>query len=123
MQQLNLVAQQFRDTEIIHISGVIDTGNFNQLSTLLGKQLQACRHGGATPQVILECGHLQHISSGTLKAILDFAHLARDLGGDIKCARLAPTIEQIVNLIANGDPLDCYPDVSYALDAFHGVTA
>jgi len=53
-----------------------------------------------------------------VRALLDLAHVARSHGGDVKCARLAPTIEQIINLIANGDPLDCHPDVTNALDAF-----
>jgi len=125
MHQLHLATQHLRDTEIIHLSGGIDDTNFASLAAVLAAHLRVCRQNGATPQIILDCAEVNYIGGSELNALHDLAHIARSHGGDIKYARLAPTIEQIANLIANGDPLDCHPDVPNALDSFHSsrVTA
>jgi len=121
MHQLHIVAQRIRDIEIIHLAGSLDGGNFANLAGLLTNHLRTFQQNGAIPQLVLECSEITYIGSTELKALLDFAHIARSHGGDVKCARLAPTIEQVINLIANGDPFDCYSDVPTALAAFREV--
>ena len=119
MHQLHLLTRRLREIEIVHITGGLDENNFPQLAGLLATELRQCQQTGALPQIVLECREVNYIGSVELKALLDLAHIARSHGGDIKCARLAPTIEQVANLIANGDPLECHPDVNAALDGFH----
>ncbi|MEI6084542.1 MAG: STAS domain-containing protein [Verrucomicrobiota bacterium] len=118
MHQLHLVTQHLRGTEVVHVAGGLDDNNFANLAGLLTAHLRTCRQAGALPQIVLECSEVNYIGSVELRALLDLAHIARSHGGDLKCARLAPTIEQVANLVANGDPLDCYADVTTALDAF-----
>jgi anti-anti-sigma factor len=125
MHQVHIVTRQLRDIEIIHIAGGLDDTNFANLAGLLNTHLRTCRQNGAQPRLILDCAEVSYIGSVELNALLELAQLARAHGGDIKCAQLAPTIEQVANLIASGDPLECHPAVSSALDAFHSsrVTA
>lgn len=120
MHQLHIQTQKLRDAEIVHLIGAIESTNFSSLFTVLNELLKQ-----SMPHVVLECSQINYVGSAELKELLDLAHIARARGGDIKCARLAPTIEQVATLIANGDPLECFPDVSYALASFHsaGVAA
>src|SRR5262245_48193108 len=123
MHQAHVATQHLPDVEIIHLSGGLDDANYANLAGVLSTQLRTCRQNGATPQIILACAEVNYIGSSELRALLDLAQIARALDGDIKVARLAPTIEQVANLVANGDPLDCHPDVNTALDAFQRVAA
>ena len=115
MHQLQIQTQQLPDTEIVHLIGAIESHSFPSLFAMLNELLER-----PVPQVVLECARINYVGSAELKELLDLAHIARARGGDIKCARLAPTIEQVATLIANGDPLECFPDVSFALAAFRG---
>lgn len=119
MHQLHLITRRLDDVKIIHVEGGLDDANYANLASLLNAHLRTCQQSGMLPQVVLECHAVNYIGSLELNALLELAQLARAHGGDIKCAQLAPTIEQVANLIANGDPLDCHPTVSAALDAFH----
>ena len=115
MHQLHIQSEQLPGTEVVHLIGAIESSSFPSIFSLLHELLKR-----QSPQVILECSRINYFASAELKEVLDLAHIARARGGDIKCAGLAPTIEQVATLIANGDPLECYADVSYALAAFHG---
>ncbi|MCG3146648.1 MAG: hypothetical protein PCFJNLEI_00082 [Verrucomicrobiae bacterium] len=123
MHHIKIVTQRHRDSEIIHVTGGLDDTNFANLAGLLTTHLRDGRRTGAVPQFVVECSEVNYIGSVELKALLDLAHIARSHGGDIKLAHLAPTIEQVANLIANGDPLECHPDVNTALAAFEQVPA
>jgi anti-anti-sigma factor len=116
MHQIRFEVQRLPLANIIHLDGAIDANNFASLAIELQGLLS-----GPLPRIILECTHVSYIGTIELRHLLDFAHLARSRGGDIKCTALAPTIEQIATLIANGDPLECYPDIVVALAEFSGV--
>ena len=112
--------QQLPKAIVLHLEGALDGNNFGHLATVLQNILTR-----PLPRVVLNCGPVTYVGTAELKNLLDFAHRARARGGDIKCATLAPTIEQVATLIANGDPLECFPGVVEALDSFHltGATA
>jgi anti-anti-sigma factor len=114
MHQLHIQVKPLRATNVVHLHGAIDSNNFAGLVLTLNQLFTK-----PAAQIILECSQVSYIGTAELKELLDLAHIARARGGDIKCARLAPTIEQVATLIANGDPLECFPDVSYALASFH----
>src|SRR5438105_5202664 len=97
--QLHIQTHHLRNAEIVHLIGAIHATNFSGLFAVLNELLEH-----PSPQIVLECSQTQYIGSAELKELLDLAHIARARGGDIKCARLAPTIEQVCTLIANGDP-------------------
>lgn len=116
MHQLHIESETSSGSEVLHLAGAIDSSSFPGLATILNALL-----GRATPQVVLECARINYIGSSELKELLDLAHIARAQGGDIKCVRLAPTIEQVAALISNGEPLDCFPTVRDALATFHSA--
>lgn len=111
---MQIHTHRLQDSEIIHLAGGVESSAFPKLADTLNTLL--CQ---SNPQIILDFSQVNYIGSAELKELLDFAHIARARGGDIKCAQLAPTIEQVAALIANGDPLECFPEVSDALAAFH----
>jgi len=117
MHQLHIETQQLPDTEVVHLIGSIESTNFSSLFVRLNELL-----GRPAPHVVLECSRINYFGSAELKELLDLTHIARARGGDIKCAGLAPTIEQVATLIANGDPLECFPGVMEALAQFRFVT-
>ena len=100
---------------IVHVAGMLEPSSFPGLMQTLTPLLNE-----PPPRIILECSQLTYVGTAELKELQDLAHIARALHGDIKCVHLAPTIEQIVNLSANGDPLECYGEVDDALAAFQG---
>jgi anti-anti-sigma factor len=120
---MKIVTRRYHQTELIHLSGGLDDTNFANLAALLATHLRQCRETGLVPQFILECSEVTYIGSVELKTLLELAQRARAFGGDLKCAALAPTIEHVATLIANGDPLDCHPSVHAAQQAFETVSA
>ena len=113
MHQIRFEVQRLPLANIVHLDGAIDANNFSPLAIELQGLLT-----GLSPRIILECSQVSFIGTTELKRILDFAYRARALCGDIKCAALAPTIEQVATLIANGDPLECFPGIVEALAEF-----
>ena len=113
MSQTHIQVQQLPKGTVVYIDGAIEVNNFPGLALVLNHLLLS-----PIPRVVLECSQVAYIGSAELKALLDFAHIARARGGDVKCAGLAPTIEQVATLIANGDPLECFPAVVDAMNGF-----
>jgi anti-anti-sigma factor len=114
MHQLQVDLRRAGETEVIELTGAVEPVSFTGLATALNKVI---RHG--TARVVLDCRHVTYISSTELKGLLDYARYARARGGDVKCVGLSPTIQQVSNLVSNGDPLDCYDDLPNALRSFH----
>jgi anti-sigma B factor antagonist len=117
MHNMRLQVHQLPKASVVHVDGAIEANTFPGLLHVLNHLLTK-----PIPQVILDCGQVPYVGTAELKGLLDLAHRARARGGDIKCAGLAPTIEQVATLIANGDPLECFPDVIEALAQFRLVT-
>jgi anti-sigma B factor antagonist len=118
MGQTQIQVQQLPKGAVVHIDGAIEVNNFPGLAHVLNQLLLS-----PGPRVVLECSRVSYVGTAELKALLDFAHIARARGGDVKCAGLAPTIEQVATLIANGDPLECFATVVDALAGFRFVPA
>jgi len=116
MHQLRIGRRQAGDVEIIELAGAVEPLSFTSLATALNQVIllgPAC--------VILDCRDVTYISSTELKELLDYARYARARGGDVKCVGLSPTIQQVANLVANGDPLDCFDDLADALRSFRAL--
>lgn len=111
---MRLQIQQLPNATVVHLDGAVDAHAFSGLATVLQNILTR-----PLPRVILDCAPVTYVGTAELKHLLDFAHRARALGGDIKLAGLPPTIEQVATLIANGDPLECFPGIAEALGSFH----
>ena len=118
MHELQISKHRVHGVEVVELAGAVDTLAFAEFSAALKRMIQE-----VTPCVILDCSRVSYIGSAQLRELLDFASLARSRGGDIKCVGLAPTIQQIANLIAMGDLLEFYDGMPDALLAFHESTA
>lgn len=114
MHELQMNMHRVHGVEVIELAGAIDALAFADFSATVTRMIQE-----VTPCLILDCSRVSYIGSAQLRELLDLAAQARARGGDIKCIKLAPTIQQIANLIAMGDLLECYGGMPDALLAFH----
>jgi len=117
MHELQISRHRVHNVEVIELAGAIDALGFTELSTTLTRTIE-----DATPCIALNCLQVSYIGSAQLRALINLAALARTAGGDIKCVGLAPTIRQIVNLIAGNDPLEFYDEMSAVHVAFHEMS-
>jgi anti-anti-sigma factor len=113
MHELQIQTQQMQGIHIIRLSGAVEALNFEKLAVVLDKMFEE-----TPPRVILECGKVEYIGSAQLRDLADVARCARAEGGDVKCVALAQTIQQVNNLIAGGDPIECFDELSDALASF-----
>ena len=116
MQELQLNMRRIDDVEIIEMIGAVDALAFTGFSATLTRMMEE-----VTPCIVLECSRVSYIGSAHLKELIDFAHLAQSRGGDLKCVGLPQTIQQVANLIAMGDLIECYDDLQQALRSFRGL--
>jgi anti-anti-sigma factor len=114
MHQLRIELRKAGDIEVIELAGGIEPLSFTALAAALNRLIL---EGSAC--AVLDCRNVNYISSTDLKELLDYARYARARDGDVKCVGLAPTIQQVANLVARGDPLECYDDLASALRSFH----
>jgi anti-anti-sigma factor len=119
MHELLIRTRRIHGVDIVEMVGAIDGLAFVDLSAMLTRMIQH----EVTPCIVLDCSRVTYIGSAQLKELLDLASRARARGGDIKCVGVAPTIQQVLNLIALGDVLEFCDDVSIALHAFRGSLA
>ncbi|MGA2140089.1 MAG: STAS domain-containing protein [Verrucomicrobiia bacterium] len=118
MQELQFHMRRMNDVEVIEMSGAVDALAFTAFSATLTRMMDE-----VTPCFVLECSRVSYIGSAQLKELIDFAHLAQARGGDVKCVGLPPTIQQVANLIAMGDVMECYDDLPQALRSFRSSPA
>lgn len=116
MHELQIKIRQLHGVEIVELSGAIDALAFSSLSVTLTRMIQEGAHF-----VVLDCTAVTYIGSAQLRGLLDFGYRVRARGGDIKCVGVAPTIQQVANLIAMGDLLEFHDDLSDALQAFRSL--
>ena len=113
MQELQFTMHRAGTAEVIEMTGAVDAMAFTQFAATLTRTME-----DITPCIILECSRVTYIGSAQLKGLIDFAHRAQALGGDLKCVGLPPTIQQVANLIAMGDLMEFYDNLPEALYAF-----
>ena len=118
MQELQFNMRRINDVEVVEMSGAVDALAFTGLSATLTRMMEE-----VTPCFVLECSRVSYIGSAQLKDLIDFAHLAQAHGGDVKCVGLPPTIQQVANLIAMGDLIECYDDLQQAVRSFRNSPA
>ena len=118
MHELQVKLRQVDGVEVVEMFGDIDALAFSGLSTTLTRLISE-----VTPCVVLECSHVTYIGSAQLKDLLDFAHMAQARGGDVKCVGIAPTIQQVANLIAMGDLMEFFDELPQAIRSFRNLAA
>ena len=113
MHELQITRRQVQGVQIVELSGAIDALAFSGLAATLKRLIQE-----DSSLVLLDCTGVTYIGSAQLRGLLDFASRARAHDGDLKCVGVAPTIQQVANLIAMGDLLEFHDNLSDALLAF-----
>jgi anti-anti-sigma factor len=113
MHELQIKVRQLHGVQIVELAGAIDALAFSSLSATLTRMIQE-----GTLFIALDCVAVTYIGSAQLKGLLEFASRVRAHGGDLKCVGVAPTIQQVANLIAMGDLLEFHDDLSEALHGF-----
>ena len=116
MHELQIKVRQLHGVQIVELAGAIDALAFSNLSATLTRMIQE-----GTLFVVLDCVAVTYIGSAQLKGLLEFASRVRSHGGDLKCVGVAPTIQQVANLIALGDLLEFHDDLSDALQGFRRI--
>lgn len=113
MRELQINLQRLDGVEVVELSGAVDAISFAHLAPVLTRLIQDGGH-----RILLDCSLVTYIGSIELKHLLDFSRYARARGGDLKCIGVLPTIQQVANLIAQGEPLDCFEDLGEAVSSF-----
>jgi len=113
MHELQIKVREVQGVQVLELSGAIDAPAFSSLAAMLKRLIQE-----GMSSVLLDCTAVSYIGSAQLRGLLDFASRARAYDGDLKCVGVAPTIQQVANLIAMGDLLEFHDDLSNALQAF-----
>jgi anti-anti-sigma factor len=117
MHALQISRHRVHNVEVIELAGAVDAVVFADFSAALARMIEE-----DTPCIVLNCSQVSYIGSAQLRELINFASQARAVGGDVKCVGLAPTIQQIAKLIAMGDLLEFYDEMSDALVAFHEMS-
>ena len=87
-----------RSVQVLALRGSLDAHTVSELDAALQKCWQDGNH-----QIVVNCAHLQSISSAGLGVFLGYIDDVRDKGGDIKIAALKPNLFNIFELL--GMPL------------------
>jgi anti-anti-sigma factor len=118
MRKLRFETSDFNGIKVLRLSGAIEPVSFGDLAAALSRHLSDNKRW-----IVLECSRVSYVGSNQLQELLDLARRARAAGGDIKLVGLLPTIRQVANLIAMGDPMDCYDELSDAARSFREASA
>ena len=103
------------DMDILHLDGSLDAYSFPRLEATLNDLREKKRN-----RVVLECAHLEYISSAALGALIGFARRAREDNGDLKLAQLSPKIFNIVELLGFHKILEIFKSTELAAEKFGG---
>ncbi len=113
MHRLALDKQRLQGVEVIRLTGAVEPLSFGTLEAVLNKLI-----ADGCPCIILECRDVAQFGTVELKRVLNFAHHARERGGDVKCVGLPQRVRQIATLIANGELIECHDELQSAVAAF-----
>jgi len=101
------------NVDIIAISGSIDALTASELVKTLNDHI----HGGH-PNVIVDFGKVEFMSSAGLRAILTSVKEARAAGGDFRLASPQPSIDKVLKMAGFHNIVKIYPTVEEALASF-----
>ena len=113
MKECKIDRKEQGDLDILRLDGSLDAYSFPRLESSLTELRESDRH-----RVILDCTHLEYISSAALGALIGFARRAREKSGDLKLTQLSPKIYSIVELLGFHKILEIYPSETEAAKEF-----
>ena len=113
MKDFHLDHQTHGPVQLVRLSGSLDMYSFPRLETLLNTFFQQGRYA-----VLLDCQGLDYIGSAGLGALIGFAKLAREQGGDLKLLNVPERIFKIIELLGFTKVLQVHKDEAAAIASF-----
>jgi anti-sigma B factor antagonist len=113
MRKFTIRREEEGALDVVYLDGALDSYSFPRLESMLNELQDANRH-----KVILECEHLDYISSAALGALIGFTRRAREQGGDMKLVQLSAKILNIIELLGFHKILDIHADLDEARNGF-----
>ena len=113
MKDFQLEHQARGPIQLVRLSGSLDMYSFPRLETQLNTFFQQGRYA-----VLLDCQALDYIGSAGLGALIGFAKLAREQGGDLKLMNVPERIFKIIELLGFTKVLQVHKDEAAALASF-----
>lgn len=102
-----------QDVVILRIKGYLDahtTPSFEQM-------LEKVREDGAL-RIVIDCEHLDYISSSGLGVLVDAYRALDPQGGAVKIAAMSPAIADILDILGFSKIIGAYASVADALASF-----
>jgi len=99
--------------QLVRLSGSLDMYSFPRLETQLNTFFQQGRYA-----ILLDCQALDYIGSAGLGALIGFAKLTREQGGDLKLTNVPERIFKIIELLGFTKVLQVHKDEATALASF-----
>ena len=116
MKDFHIDHQSRDNVQFIRLSGSLDMYSFPRLETQLNTIFQQGRYA-----VLLDCQDLDYIGSAGLGALIGFAKLAREQGGDLKLLNVPERIFKVIELLGFTKVLQVHNDEAVALASFNAV--
>ncbi len=108
------IEQETKGTvQVVRLTGSLDMYSFPRLETQLNTHLQQGHYA-----ILLDCKDLDYIGSAGLGALIGFAKLAREKGGDVKLLNVPERIYKIIELLGFTKVLQVHNDETAALASF-----
>lgn len=99
--------------DIVAVSGSIDALTASELVKMLNEHIY-----DGHPNVIVDFGKVEFMSSAGLRAILTSVKEARAAGGDFRLASPQPSIDKVLKMAGFHNIVKIYPSVEEALASF-----
>lgn len=111
-----IIENEERDRlNVVHVRGSLDAYSFPRLESLLSELQDAHR-----TRVVLDCEHIDYMSSAALGILIGFTRRVREDGGDLKLVNLPGKIYNIIELLGFHKLLEIYDRQDDAIQAFEG---
>lgn len=105
--------EQHGGAVLIHLRGSIDASTAPTAIELLEQQV----HSGNN-QIVLNVSEVDFMSSAGIRCLLNTVKLARQAGGDLRLAAVAPVIQKVLDMGGITNIIQIYQDNTTALDSF-----
>lgn len=113
MKDFRLDIQIHGGIQIIRLTGSLDMYSFHRLEAQLNTFFQQGQCA-----ILLDCHELDYIGSAGLGALIGFAKLAREQGGDLKLLNVPERIFKVIELLGFTKVLQVHSDEGTALNSF-----
>jgi len=114
MRDFQLDHQAYGTVELVQFSGSLDMDSFPRLETQLNAFFQQGRYA-----ILIDCSDLDYIGSAGMGALIGFAKLAREKGGDLKLINVPESTLKTIKSLGFTKVLQVHNDKGTALASFH----